>query len=129
MSLSQQWRVRYDGRPMATPPRRTMRWSLTIDQRMEGDVLVIAAAGRVGVATAPRLAETIDAAIRQGHYRVALELRGVDYISSPGLLVLQAVAARLGEHAGDLQLREVSEPVRVALHLAGIVQPGVSERR
>jgi anti-anti-sigma factor len=52
---------------------------------------------------------------------VQLDLTAVDYLSSAGLEVLRDAAASIRDAGGTLTLVAVSEPVSVALKLAGEV--------
>ena len=52
--------------------------------------------------------------------RILVDLEGVDYMSSAGLLVLQEAATTARERGARLALCSLSEPVRVAFDLAGL---------
>ena len=62
------------------------------------------------------------ALIRDGATRLLLDLARVDYISSAGLVALDAVMGRLHESGGDLVICGVCEPVRLALEMAGLIE-------
>jgi anti-anti-sigma factor len=53
--------------------------------------------------------------------QLILDLGGVDYVSSSGLMVLCAAARSLSADCGALVLCHVSEPVRIAIQLAGLL--------
>lgn len=92
---------------------------MVLTPRRAGSTLVIAAEGRLGAATAPTLAERLADAIADGNRRILLDLKGLDYISSAGILALEAVAARLRTDGGTLIVCRPTPPVRLALELAG----------
>ena len=62
------------------------------------------------------VSETI---INDGARHLLIDLKDAHYISSAGLAVLRAVAATLADANGALVIVDASEPVRLALKLAG----------
>jgi len=83
---------------------------------------VVKASGRIDSATAPQLAEALEAVQKSGHYKIVLELSGVDYIASSGLRVLintQKSSRRYNR--GELVLANVTPRVYSALDLAGFI--------
>lgn len=96
-------------------------WKLDISREIIDGVLVITVAGRLGAESSGLLLETVAGAVSEGHRRIVVDLRGVDYISSPGLLMLDAAAGRLHETGGRLVLCALCEPVRLALELSGLL--------
>jgi anti-anti-sigma factor len=95
-----------------------MRWELRVTSAETQDGVRIAAAGRLSAATAPRLVEALVAAIEVGKRRIVLDLSGLDYISSAGILAIQAAGARVEAEGGALTVENAQPPVRVALDLA-----------
>jgi anti-anti-sigma factor len=95
-----------------------MRWELRVSSAEVDDGVRIAADGRLSAATAPRLAEALAAAIVAGRRRILLDLNGLDYISSAGILAIQAMEARVQAEGGTLTLENAQPAVRVALDLA-----------
>ena len=65
---------------------------------------VVAVAGEVDVATAPRLRKETIALVSAGHYRVVLDLEAVDFLDSTGLGVLIGVLRRVGAVGGELRV-------------------------
>jgi len=102
-------------------PTPDLTWSLRIDRVTVGDVHVFAPVGRVGTLSSGGLIEALTGPIKAGTPRMVVDLAGVDYISSAGLLALQSVAARVHHAGGDLVLCGLVEPVRVAFDLAGLL--------
>ncbi len=68
------------------------------------EALVAAPAGRLDAAAAPRLRETIENQLLQGHYRLAVDLSGVTYLSSSGLRVLLSGLKKARAAGGDVVL-------------------------
>jgi anti-anti-sigma factor len=96
-------------------------WTLTITREIRDDVAIFRLDGRLGTASSGELIEAIVRAIRAGDRRILLDLGGVDYASSAGLLALDAAAGRMHEVGGELVLCALSGPVRLVLDLAGLL--------
>jgi anti-sigma B factor antagonist len=96
-------------------------WRLAVRSERAGDILVVAAAGRLGSQTSGPLIEAMVAALEDGHRRILCDLAGVDYASSAGLLALDAIAGRVSVDAGTLVLCGLTEPVRLVLGLSGLL--------
>jgi stage II sporulation protein AA (anti-sigma F factor antagonist) len=94
-------------------------WQLRCQRQVEEDVLVLTVAGRIGAASAPQLIEALVAAVEGGDRRILVDLGGVDYLSSAGVIALEATAGRVYAAGGRLVLCDLAEPVRLALQLAG----------
>jgi anti-anti-sigma factor len=85
---------------------------------VDGPTVILRLAGRMGfVGQHAARTALADAASRSRYVR--LDLREVDYMSSAGVSVLRDAAATIHESGGTLALAGVSEPVSVALKLAG----------
>lgn len=106
----------------------TLRWPLRITQDRRDGVLVLALAGRVGFASADTLAATVADAMAKGERSLVIDLASVDYVSSAGLNALEAAATACAALGGTLVLCAVTEPVRVALDLAGLLSQFPIER-
>ena len=57
-----------------------------------------------------------------GDRSVVIDLAGVDYVSSAGLLAIEALATRFMLAGGELELCGLSDPVRLVFELAGLFQ-------
>ncbi len=88
---------------------------------------VLTLAGRVGHASGPVLAETLTRLLEIGNPCLVVDFTGVDYISSAGLEVLERAAATAAAAGGALIVTGVSDPVRMAFDLAGILSTLPSE--
>ena len=98
-----------------------MTWKLTIGREVRGNVAILRVDGRLGTASSGGLIEAVVHAIRAGDRRLLLDLGGVDYASSAGLMALVAADGRMHEAGGELVLCALSGPVRLALDLAGLL--------
>ena len=97
-------------------------WPLSIQiERVEG-VTIVVPRGRLGTLSSSELIQALVDVIRDGGRRLVLDLECVDYISSAGLLALDAVLGRVHVSHGQLVLCGVTEPVRVAFELAGLLE-------
>jgi anti-anti-sigma factor len=94
---------------------------LHIDRTVAGEVHVFAPAGRLGTLSSGDLIEALVGAIKDGVRLLLVDLAGVDYISSAGLLALDAVSGRVQAVSGELVLCRLVEPVRLAFDLAGLL--------
>jgi len=99
-----------------------LRWPLRISEERADGVLVLALTGRLGAASAVRLDAAVTAAVARGDIRLVVDLDGVDYVSSAGLRVLAAAGGRCSEARGALSLCRLTEPVRIALDLGGLLR-------
>jgi anti-anti-sigma factor len=96
-------------------------WQLNIGREIQEGVLVLTVAGRVGADTSGTLIEALLEAIREGQRRILVDLHGVDYMSSAGLLALDAAAGCMHQAGGDLVLCAACEPVRLVLEMSGVL--------
>jgi anti-anti-sigma factor len=99
-----------------------LRWPLRITQERRDGVLLLLLAGRVGFESAATLVTAVGDAVARGDRNLVLDLTAVDYVSSAGLNALEAAAERCAETHGSLALRAVSQPVRLALELGGLLE-------
>jgi anti-anti-sigma factor len=102
-------------------PSARLVWPLSIHAERCDGVLVLAPCGRLGTVSAGDLIEVIVDALTAGERLLVVDLAGVDYISSAGLLALDAVLGRLHQAGGQLVLASLSEPVRLACDFAGLL--------
>lgn len=76
--------------------------SLRVTERKNGDVLVLALEGRLSIGDAvEEFRRRIDAAVKGGQTRVALDLKGTEYIDSSGMGFL-VVAHKVARDAGGM---------------------------
>jgi anti-anti-sigma factor len=76
-------------------------------------------AGRLGAAATADLTTALADAVSGADRRIVLDLKGLDYINSAGVMALEIAAARLRSDGRELVLSGPTAPVRLALALAG----------
>jgi stage II sporulation protein AA (anti-sigma F factor antagonist) len=106
---------------MPEPSVTPSTWRLVIQQTVRDGALIVSPAGRLGRFGSGDLIEALVAAMAEGHRKIVLDLSGVDYLSSAGLFALEMVLGRMHQEGGELALCGVTEPVRLALDLAGLL--------
>jgi anti-anti-sigma factor len=77
--------------------------------------------GRLGTLSSGELIEALVGAIHDGARLIVIDLAGVDYVSSAGLLALDAVSGRIHQARGSLVLCGLVEPVRLVFSLAALL--------
>ncbi len=83
---------------------------------------LIKASGRIDSATASELAEAMEASTNAGHYKIAFDMSGVEYMSSAGLRVLISTQKTCKRYnRGELVLALVPKRIYEALDLAGFI--------
>ena len=83
---------------------------------------VVKVNGRVDSATAPQLSEALEAITNDGRYRIALDLSGVEFMSSAGLRVLISTQKTCKRYnRGEVVLAAVPKRIHDALDLAGFI--------
>jgi anti-sigma B factor antagonist len=107
-------------------------WRLTIGRDSLDGVMVLRLTGRLGTASSGDLIDAINDAIQTGHRRLLLDLTGVDYVSSAGLMSLDAVSGLMHVAQGTLVLCGLTSPVSLALDLSGLrgnfaIEPSTDE--
>jgi stage II sporulation protein AA (anti-sigma F factor antagonist) len=95
-----------------------LKWPLRVAHDRRDGVLVLTLSGRIGHASAPGLRKALGAAMTETDRQVVIDLGGVDYVSSAGILVLVEAGERLRTRQGELALCAVSEAVQIVLRLA-----------
>lgn len=81
---------------------------------------VIHVSGRVDAETAPNLEKQINKVLGKGQYHLAVDLAGVDYISSAGLRVLVSALKKSRRYnRGDVRLAGLSTRLKEAFQLVG----------
>ncbi len=76
--------------------------------------------GRLDSASAPQLSEKLNEVMEKGHYKLVLDLAGLDFISSAGLRVLvntQKTCKRYNR--GEVILTRVPANIKESLDLVG----------
>lgn len=102
-------------------PRRGLRWTLSVERHRLGDILVFALHGRLSSATSATLTEAVVDAISAGESRIVVDFVDLDYVSSAGLIALDALSGRMAVSGGALVLCGLTDPVRLVFELAGLL--------
>jgi anti-anti-sigma factor len=96
-------------------------WQLEIERGVQDGVLVLTLSGRLGTASAGGLIDAVLQAVEAGHLAILIDLAGVDYMSSPGLIAVDAAAGRMRVAGGRLALCGACDPVRLVLEFGGVL--------
>lgn len=81
---------------------------------------MISVKGRVDSATAPQLAQALEAANEGGKYKLVINMDGLEYMSSAGFRAMLAAQRNCKKYnRGEVVLACVPERIREALELAG----------
>ncbi|MEW6076280.1 MAG: STAS domain-containing protein [Thermodesulfobacteriota bacterium] len=87
--------------------------------RQEGRVTVVSPSGKIDAMTAPAFEASLSGLIGEGRLCLALDLGGVEYISSAGLRVILATAKALKSKNGVLLLANVRGTVKEVFDISG----------
>ena len=97
-------------------PGRAWAFSVAVEKSSHATVLRLS--GRFGRKAAPEFERVAAACVADNPAAIVVDLAGVDYLSSPGLRAITALAARLEEMRGQVIVRGAKDAVRVTLGLA-----------
>jgi anti-sigma B factor antagonist len=98
-----------------------LRWAFKVTTECADDVLIVTLIGRISARSAADLAEHIESPeVRRAHH-VVLDMTGVDYVSSDGLLAIDGAAERARGEGRTLIVAGIKEAVWTALDLAGLL--------
>ena len=85
-------------------------------------------AGRFGHQAAAAFDDAARQCLEAGVHSVAIDLSGVDYLSSPGLRAIVALADAMQQRQGQVIVRGARDAVRVTLALADFAKTRQSGR-
>lgn len=84
---------------------------------------MIAISGRVDSSTAPQLAQALEAANDGGKYKIVIDMKDLEYMSSAGFRALLAAQRNSKKYnRGEVVLASVPDRIRDALELAGFTE-------
>ena len=84
---------------------------------------LIAIKGRVDSTTAPQLAQALEAANDGGKYKLVVDMKDLEYMSSAGFRALLAAQRNSKRYnRGEVVLVSVPDRIREALELAGFTE-------
>ena len=101
---------------MAGAQQSAWRFSVTVERT--GDTAILKVAGRFGHQAAPEFARAGQSCLDAGVTGIVIDLAGADYLSSPGLRAIVALATELESRKGQVIVRGARDAVRVTLGLA-----------
>ena len=90
---------------------------MTVEITRNSDVLVLALTGRLDTTTAPALDKTIQENINDIK-SLALDFKGLEYISSAGLRVLLSAQKKM-QQVGNMKVMNVCEEVMEVFEITG----------
>jgi anti-sigma B factor antagonist len=91
---------------------------ITSKQFKHCDLLTVT--GRVDSATSPKLGEALDAIVNEGRFKIAIDLTGLEYMSSAGFRALISAQRNCKRYnRGEVVLACVPTNINAALELAG----------
>jgi anti-sigma B factor antagonist len=84
---------------------------------------VIEIQGRVDSSTSPQLTKTLEKITSDSHFKLVLDMSGLEYMSSAGFRALLAAQRNCKRYnRGEVVLASVPERIREALELAGFTE-------
>lgn len=95
---------------------------MEIITQLDGGEMRIALRGRLDAAWSNSVNKSLQDTVHSGCHRIALDLSGVDYLSSAGIRVLVVLAKNLNGIGGTLRLVDPSPTVSEVLKLVGFQQ-------
>ncbi len=101
---------------MARAEQPSWRFSVTVERT--GDTAVLRVAGRFGHRAAPEFTKAAQLCLESGVSGIVIDLAGADYLSSPGLRAIVALATEIQARKGQVIVRGARDAVRVTLGLA-----------
>ena len=87
-----------------------------------GPVTVLSVSGRIDAYSFPQLMSEANQRLEEGQTRLVLDLSGVDYVSSRGLIALQTISAQAAARGGRAVLCAVDARVMQVLEMTGLHQ-------
>lgn len=90
-----------------------------IDRIDQEEISILNASGFLDLHTVPKFEEAIDNLMKETRYRIIINLKNLDYISSAGLGVFMGFIEEIREHNGDIKLSNLSERVFKVFDLLG----------
>jgi anti-anti-sigma factor len=88
----------------------------------KGDVVVVRVQGRLDAASSPQLEKRLNAIVESGHFKMILNLSGVDYLSSAGMRLMLSVSKKLKHLEGKVVACSLNDEVMDVIKMAGFHQ-------
>jgi anti-sigma B factor antagonist len=96
--------------------------SLTVGTEQRGDIVVVAIAGELDMATAPQLQDQITDLLDKGRSRLVFDLAEVSFCDSTGLSVFVRAKNSCDEAGGGVRLAAPQRGVLRILEVSGLVE-------
>ncbi|NQU11059.1 STAS domain-containing protein [bacterium] len=93
-----------------------------IDCENRDEIRLVKLTGSLDMYSFPRLESQLSALFEEGHHRVVLDCRELDYIGSAGLGALIGFAKQAREQGGDVKLLNVPERIYKIIELLGFTK-------
>lgn len=93
--------------------------SLEITQENINDISILNLKGFLDANTAPNLESTIEELINNSKYKILVNFKELDYISSAGLGVFMSQIETLRDNGGDLKMSSMQSKVYSVFELLG----------
>ncbi len=90
-----------------------------LQENIDAGICLLKISGSLDAHTAPILEEKISSAISQGIFRIIVNFKDLEYISSAGLGVFMAFVEEIRENNGDIKLTEMKSKVLSVFELLG----------
>lgn len=105
---------------------------MQVSTRTQGDVTIVAIAGSLDSTTSPAAQQALDAIVKAGAKKLAVDFSTLDYVSSAGLRVLLGTAKQVKAAGGALRMFGLNQSVREVFEISGFasilpVFPGEAE--
>ncbi len=98
-----------------------MATKITSKQYKRVDLVEVS--GRIDSSTAPQLEQALQKIIKEGRYRIVVDLSETDFMSSAGLRALLSALKQVRRfNRGDLRLASLPDRIRKAFDLAGLLE-------
>ncbi len=92
---------------------------ITTKQLKRVDVVTVS--GRIDSSTAPKLAEVLTSIVDAGRYRICMDIKNLEYLSSAGIKVLISILKTCKRwNRGDLRLANMPTQIADVFDLAGL---------
>jgi anti-anti-sigma factor len=96
--------------------------SLTVQSLQRDDVVVVAVAGELDMATAPQLQVHVTELLERGHNRIVFDLAEVSFCDSTGLSVFVRAQNNCDERDGAIRLATPQRGVLRILEVSGLIE-------
>jgi len=92
---------------------------MNISESKQGNVTILQVQGKLDAMNSPELDTRLTGLVESGIRQIAVDLAGIDYVSSAGLRVFLSAAKHLKQAQGKLALANPSAQVQQIFDIAG----------